>query len=213
VAESEHIIEAAKRLYQKNFLAAADGNISIRINDQQILITPSGKSKAHLQANEMAEITLENEIKKGTPSSERLMHLAIYRKCKKAKAIVHAHPPTAIAWTISHPHLKELPNQSFAEVILAVGSLPIVPYARAGTTAMANVLDPFLPEFRVLILARHGAVAWGETLEEAVNGIERLEHIAETLLRAEMLGNITNLPEEEIEALKKIRNTFGNRTL
>ena len=207
------IVIAAKRLYQRNLLAAADGNISIRITDQRILITPAGKSKALLTPEEMAEISLDNTTLRGNPSSERLMHLAIYKKCPKARAVVHAHPPTAIAWSIARPHLTELPHRSLSELILAVGRLPIVPYARSGTQAMGDVLGPFLPDHRVMILSRHGALAWGETLEEAVNGIERLEHVADILLRAEQLGRITDLPDEEIEALKKMREMHGNRTI
>src|SRR5581483_2454180 len=124
----------------------------------------------------------------------RLMHLEVYRSCPKAKAVVHAHPPTAIAWTIAHPEMKMLPSDCMSELILAVGDLPVVPYARPGTLNMGEVLRPYLPGSRVMILARHGALSWGEDLDEAYNGMERLEHTALILKSAWELGGLTALP-------------------
>src|SRR4051812_39998344 len=97
----KHILEICHRLNQKNMLAAADGNVSLRISDNEILITPSGKNKAHIKLDDIALITLDNKVISGNPSGERLMHLEIYKKCKKAVSVVHAHPPTAIAWSVA----------------------------------------------------------------------------------------------------------------
>ena len=207
------IIEAAKRLHQRNMLASADGNISYRMSDDQILITPAGRAKILIEPEEIAVISLHNEILEGTPSSERLMHLAIYQHCPEAHCVVHAHPPTAIAWTIAKPQLTELPNRSLSELIIAVGKVPIVPYARPGTAAMGDVLLPHLPHCRVMILARHGALAWGGSIDEATNGLERIEHTAEILLKAEQLGGITDLPDEEILFLQQLRAKLGDRIL
>lgn len=207
------MIFSAKRLHQKNMLAAADGNISYRISDNEILMTPAGKAKAFIQVQDIATITLNNKIISGNPSSERLMHLTIFQHCEKAKCVVHAHPPTAIAWTIARPYLTELPNECLSELILATGRVPIASYARPGTQAMGDVLIPFLPECRIIILGRHGALAWGESIEEATNGLERLEHSAEILLRAEQLGGITNLPAEEVAILKNMRQKIGDKII
>ena len=119
------------------------------------------------------------------------MHLAVYRSCPEARAVVHAHPPTAIAWSLARPGLDFLPSDALPEVILAAGSIPFVPYARPGTAAMGEVLAPFLPENRLMVLARHGALAWGGTLEEAHNGMERLEHACQILKAAGELGGAT----------------------
>lgn len=210
---STEIVDICRRLNNKNLLASADGNVSYRISDREILITPTGKNKAHIQADEMAVITLDNEILSGNPSGERLMHLEVYRSCPEAKAIVHAHPPTAIAWSVARPDLKELPAESLSELILAVGRVPFVPYARPGTQDMGDVLRPFLPDCRVMILSRHGALSWGEDLEEAYNGMERLEHVAGILKSAHELGGIHDLPAEEIRILREMRKKLGNRTL
>ena len=206
----EGILEVARRLDEKNLLAACDGNISVR-DGERVLITPSGQPKWKIDS--LAEITLDGEVIAGTPSSEMLMHTFIYRTCSEAQAVIHAHPPHAIAWTIAHPDLKELPKEMLSELIIACGAVPISPYARPGTAAMGEVLRPFLPEHKALILARHGALTWGSSLEEACNGMERIEHTAMTLHLAAQLGPLTSLPEEEVEALYAIRNRVGNKLI
>lgn len=210
---SEQIVAIAQRLHARNMLAAADGNISFRLSDNEILITPSGIAKAFMKPQEMAVITLDNKILVGKPSGERLMHLEIYKNCPKAKAVIHAHPPTAIAWSIARPDLKELPADSLSEVILATGRIPFVPYARPGTLDMGTHLTSFLPKHRALILSRHGAVAWGEDLDEAYRGMERIEHSALILAKAVQLGGLTSLPADEVAVLHQMREELGERLL
>lgn len=210
---ADQILELCRHLHQRQLLAAADGNLSYRLSNQEIIITPAGLNKARLRREDLAWITLEGEILSGKPSSERLMHLEIYRRVPEARAVVHAHPPTAIAWSLARPDLKELPTEALPEVILAAGRIPIVPYARPGTLEMGTHLHPFLPECRLLILARHGAVCWGESLEEAVNGIERLEQVAHILKLADEMGGAIPLPRAEIRALRELRQQLGLRIL
>ncbi|SES90022.1 L-fuculose-phosphate aldolase [Nitrosomonas marina] len=210
---SETIINIARRLHQKNMLAAADGNISCRVSENEILITPSGISKAFMVPEEMALISLDNQTIQGEPSSEKKMHLTVYRQNPLAKAVVHAHPPTAIAWSVARPDLTCLPSHAVSEAILACGDIPFVPYARPGTQAMGDNLKQFLPHYRALILSRHGALSWGETLEEAWMGMERIEHSSEILWKAHALGGLTFLPDEEIAELRALRQRIGNRLL
>lgn len=210
---SQHILEICKRLHAKNLLAAADGNVSFRINENQILITPSGVSKAFMSLHQMAIVNMNNEVLQGNPSSERLMHLEIYRSCPKAKAVIHAHPPTAIAWSIAHPEDKKLPSEYLSEVILATGDIPFAKYARPGTQDMAKVLKPFLPSHRAIILRNHGAVTWGEDLEEAYRGMERIEHSAHILMLAKQIGGMNQLPSEEINFLYELRKKIGETLL
>ncbi len=210
---SAQIIQVCKNLYSKNMLAAADGNISYRVSDNEILITPSGVSKASAKAEDICIIDIDGNVKSGNPSSERLMHLQVYKSCPEAKAVVHAHPPHAIAWTVSHPELTELPATCLSEVILAAGKIPFIPYARPSTQAMGDNLKPFLPDCRLMILARHGALSWGESLEEAAMGMERLEHSAQILYLSESLKELTHLPQDEVNALKEMRKKIGPKTL
>jgi L-fuculose-phosphate aldolase len=207
--KASEIVEICRRLHSRNMLAAADGNISFRISDDQILITPTGISKGFMAPDQIAVINLKGEILSGRPSSERLMHLEIF-KTTKAKAVIHAHPPTAIAWSIAQPQLSKLPSDCLSEVILATGDIPFVPYARPGTEQMAEVLKPFLPKHRALILRNHGAVAWGEDLDEAYRGMERIEHSAQILATAQQLGGLHALPKEEIEYLYELRKKIGD---
>ncbi len=207
------IVESCRRLHERNLLAAADGNISCRLPFNRIAITPSGVNKVKLRVEDMAFMQLSGIVIKGKPSSERLMHLAVYRACPEASCVIHAHPPTAIAWSLARPDLAFLPDESLPEVILAAGRIPIVPYARPGTTAMGEALAKFLPQHRLMILARHGALCWGETIEDAYNGIERLEHVCQILKSAVELGGLSTLPEAEIAALRELRARQGPRIL
>ena len=210
-------IRVGRWLHQKGWLASADGNISFRhvgeSGQDEIWMTPSGVHKGFLNIDQMTLLNLNGDVLKGSPSSERAMHLAVYHNSPKAQAVVHAHPPHAIAWSVARPELKELPAGCLSEVILAVGSIPFVPYARPGTAQMGEVLHGYLPQSRVLILSRHGALSWGEDLQEAYNGMERLEHSAEILKLASELGPLTELPQHEIEYLFRLRSQLGERTL
>lgn len=211
--ESEEIINIAQSLYAKGLLAAADGNISCLVEENKVLITPSGCSKAKLKPEQMTLVGLDGKVYMGKPSSELKMHLAIYNNCPKAKAVVHAHPPIATAWSIANPHLKELPGACLSELILACGSIPFVPFAFPGTEEMGNNLLKFLPKHRVMILARHGGLTWGESLEEAHRGMERLEHTAQVLYYAKNLGGLTELPTEQVIQLKTMRKKIGEISL
>lgn len=208
-----HIVEVCRRLYARQLISAADGNVSLRISDHEIWITPSGKNKGFIAESDLARIDIHNNVHSGKPSGERLMHLEVYRKCPDACAVIHAHPPTAIAWSIAKPDWTELPADCMSEAILAVGQIPIAKYARPGTAQMGEVLRELLPKNRVMILARHGALAWGESLDEAHNGMERLEAVADILLRAHTLGELSRLPQDEIEVLKQMRASLGPQSL
>lgn len=207
------IVRYCSLLHKKNMLAGADGNVSYRISDGEILITPSGVPKAFIEADDIAVIDLANNIIKGRPSGERLMHLEVYRKCPQARAVVHAHPSSAIAWSVAFPDMTELPSECLSEVILAAGRIPIVPYARPGGISMGTNLHPYLPQCRAMILSRHGALCWGESLREAYCGMERIEHSADILMRAKTLGQLTSLPEDEVAALREMRAQMGERLL
>jgi L-fuculose-phosphate aldolase len=209
----EEIREACAHLHARGLLAAADGNISVRLPDDTVLLTPAGVNKARLLPGSLARVALDGRILEGRPSTERSMHLAIYRACPQARVVVHAHPPTAIAWTLARPELTELPTDALPELLLAAGRVPIVPYTRPGTEEMGQALLPFLPAHRLLLMSRHGAVAWGESMEEAINGIERVEHSALILKAAEELGGSTPLPPLELEALRVLKASLGPRLL
>lgn len=207
------ILEIGKHLHQRGLMVSGDGNISYRQPNGEIVMTPAGVNKSRLNRSDLARLDENNRILEGKPSSERLMHLEIYKAVPEAQAVVHAHPPHAIAISLAQPDWKELPVTALPEVILAAGRIPIVPYARPGTLAMGLNLLPYLPEHRLMILARHGAVCWGESLEEAADGIERLEQICTILKLTQDMGGSQPLPESELWALRQLRTEIGPRII
>jgi len=209
----EEIIKTAAMLHDKNMLAACDGNISYRYDDKTILITPTGKPKFLLVEDDIAVIDIDGNAIKGKPSSEMFMHLEVYKMRADVRAVIHAHPPTAVAYSIAHPAAEEIPGKSFSELILAVGKLPIVPFQMPGSLEMGTALHPFIKHHKVMVLARHGALSFGEDLIEAYNGMERLEHSCEILLKAESFGAVTELDEQTIDELHAMRKKIGDKTL
>ena len=207
----KEIISICQRLFEKNLLASCDGNISYK-NEEDIFITPSGVSKNSLKVQDIACIDLNGKTKKGSPSSEKLMHICIYQKIQKARAIVHAHPPYAVSLSLARPEWKHIPF-ALSEVALTLGKIPIAPYARPGTREMGEALIPHLKESRAFILSRHGALTWGESLEEAYLSMERLEHSSQMIYLAESLGGCEELPEKELLELLKIRHSSKNKIL
>ena len=104
--ECKQIVHISRRLHKLGCLAACDGNISLRVAEDSILITPSARPKAFITANEIVQIDLKGYSQNGLPSSEKKMHLSVYHKAPQAKAVIHAHPPAAIAWSIAHPEFR-----------------------------------------------------------------------------------------------------------
>ena len=209
------VIDVARRLHQQGMLAACDGNISVRVGDDRLLVTPAGRSKALLTPEELVEVDLTGRVVggHGRASTELPLHLAVYAAAPAARAVVHAHPPHAIAWTLVHPFDVALPTEALPEVVLATGGIPIAPYAPPGTTALGDAAKTHAARSRVVILARHGALAWGEDLGEAEAGIERLEHAARILHLARQLGPLVPLDAAELARLHAKRAGAGPRVL
>ena len=209
----QEIISTAIMLHQKNMLAACDGNISCRVDDDTIFITPSGKPKFLVTEKDIAVVELGGNVIEGKPSSEMLMHLEVYKMRPDAKAVIHAHPPTAVAYSIAHPEAEEIPAKSFSELILAVGKIPVVPFEMPGSKEMGTALHPYIKVSKVMVLARHGALSFGDDLIEAYNGMERLEHSCEILLKAQSFGAVTELDQDTIDELYAMREKIGDKTL
>ena len=203
--EIQEIIDVCKVLHEKGYLAAADGNISCRLDEDKILITPTQKNKRYLKKHEIALMTMSGDVVSGQPSSEYGLHLSLYERVMNARCVIHAHPPIPIAWTVARPDDRELPIEAISELILGLGKVPIVPYARPGSHELAETVGDACSKAHVAIMARHGIVSWGETLTEALNGIDRVEHAATVLKAAMEIGGITSLPAEEVEALYAMR--------
>ena len=190
-----------KKLYEQNLIAGSDGNISEKKGDQ-IIITPCHVNKSEIKSKDLCLINEKGHNLKGKASSEKHMHLAVYKYQKKAQAIVHAHPPSTIALSLARPQWKSLP-QALPEIVIALGKVPFAPYIRPGTKQLGESLKNFVKSSKALILSHHGAVTWGESLEEAFLIMEHLEHACKILCLSEAMGKTKVLPQKEIKELLK----------
>lgn len=195
------IARVCARLYERGLVAGPDGNVSVRLDDGSILVTPSGMSKVDVRPDDLVVVNIEGGVIAGDrrPSSELPMHLRIYQRRPDVRAVVHAHPPTATGFAVA--------GESFVapvlpEVILQMGTVPLLPYATPGTDAVPDGFEPYLGDHDAFLLANHGATTLGATLELAHQRMESLEHAARILLTARLLGIVNELSEAEVRALR-----------
>jgi L-fuculose-phosphate aldolase len=198
------LARVGRLLDEKGLICATDGNLSLRDTDGSIVITASGAHKGNLRTGELLRLDPEGRILwgAGTPSSETAMHLAIYAARPDVGAVVHAHPPVATAFATTG---TEFDTRIMPETVLAVGPVPLVPYATPGTEDLARALRPHLEGHDAFLLAHHGAVTLGQDLEEALDRMLRLEHTARILLLARLLGGARPLSDEEIRKLRALQ--------
>jgi L-fuculose-phosphate aldolase len=207
----DEIVRIGRLMYEKDWIAACDGNITVRLPDERILATPAGLCKGMLEAQDLILCDLDGKKVAGDrpPTSEMGMHLAIYRMRPDAMAVVHAHPPVATGFAAAG---RELNVGLLPEVIVGLGSVPLAEYGTPGTPALSEGMLPYLGKYEALLLANHGAVAWGETLLQAFFRMEKVEHFARVTLVAELLGGPRALPRAEIASLFAARERYGVRS-
>jgi len=199
------IIEIGKKLWLKGFVAANDGNISVKVMDDKFLTTATGVSKGDLDYKHILLIDGQGNVLEKTdikPSSELKMHLAIYRKRPDVQAVVHAHPPYATAFSVIGEGLSE---PFLSEMVLALGKVPIVPYATPSTEEVPQAILPYLQENNALLLQNHGAITFRRSLMESYYTMETLEHAAKIIFLAKTLGTPIPVPEHKIADLLKIK--------
>lgn len=193
------IADVGRRLYEKGLVAATDGNISALAGDGTVLITPGGVSKGSFAREDVCVIDARGACISGDgPSSEYKLHLAAYRARPDIRACVHAHPPTATAFAVAGVELNAL---ALPEAVLALGRVGIAPYAAAASSELAEGAARMLVRSNAVLLANHGAVVVGTSLEEAYRNMELLEHCARIMLYARLLGGERELPKSELERL------------
>ena len=197
------IVRVCRRLYERGLIAGPDGNVSVRLGADRIVVTPSGLSKVDVTEGALVEVGLDGRPLggPGRASSELRMHLAIYRARPDALAVVHAHPPTATGFGVAG---ETIPERVLPEVICQMGAVALVPYATPGTDAAAAVFAPFLAGHDAFLMANHGATTLGPTLEAAHQRMESLEHAARIVLAARLLGKVTPLTDAQLAELHRI---------
>ena len=191
---------AGRRLVEADLLGAAEGNLSARLPGGTFLVTPSGVSKAALQPGQLIEVDAGGRVVGGSgrPTTELPMHLAAYAARPDAMALVHAHPVTAVAFTIAG---AAWPGDLVPEAAVTLGPVAIAPFAIPGTAEVPASLAPFLAGHDVLLLSRHGALCLGATVDEAVGRMETLERVARMALVARALGRCEPLPPATVDAV------------
>ncbi len=201
------IVEVGKLLYDRGHVVAFDGNVSIRLDANTVLATPTMTSKGRMTEEGLALTDLDGKaLNQNKASSELAMHLLIYRMRPDIHAVCHAHSPHATAFSAAG---LAIDKPILSEVILTLGCVPLTEYGTPSTDELTEAMKPFVPHHNALLMANHGAVAYGEHLWQAFDRLETLEHTAKIAILAKALGGANDLPKEAIGKLIEIREKAG----
>ena len=204
------IVEIGRRMYTKNFVAANDGNISCKVAEDIIWTTPTGVSKGFMCEDEMVKMRTDGTVlSQGAsgPSSEVKMHLRIYQENPEAMGVCHAHPPISTSFAIAGIGLDQA---IYPEALVNLGTVPCVHYEAPGSQGIPDSIAPFARDYNALLLANHGAVAWGKSLMEAWYRLESTEHYAMVIMyTSNIIGKANVLSCEQVNELIEIRNKLG----
>jgi len=205
----QKIVEIGRRIYERGFVAAYDGNISARLDDGNIVTTPTMCSKGRMTEDMLVLVDINGQKLRRDerrPSSEFSMHKEIYQLRSDAHAVVHAHPPFGTGFAVANVALDK---PLLSEIILTLGCVPLAAYGTPSTPELSDALKPFIPHHDALLLANHGAVTYGSDLEMAYGHMETLEHFAKINLIARIVGRPRELPAAAIEKLLDVRERSG----
>lgn len=198
------IVHFGKILYERGFIAATDGNISVRLDEDRILITPTCMCKGRMHPDDLVIVDRHGRKLEGerNVSSEVQMHLLVYNMRPDVQAIVHSHPPTATGFAAAGIALDQ---PLVSEVVLTLGEIPLAPYGCPGTQALSDALRPLVPDHDAILMANHGVVTYADDLNRAFMHMETVEHFAKITLVARTLGQQQTLDAEEVRKLNAIR--------
>ncbi len=206
----EQIIDIGKRMFDKGFVAANDGNISCKISPDEILTTPTGVSKGFMTPEMIIKMNINGEsgeYGKYKPSSEVKMHLRVYQENPSVMAVTHAHPPIATSFAIAGIGL-DLPI--ITEALMALGSVPVAKYATPGTEEVPDSVAPFCRDYNAVLMANHGALTWGDSLMQAYYRLESVEYYAMiTMYTENIIGKYNCLSCDQVKPLMEIRKKLG----
>jgi L-fuculose-phosphate aldolase len=206
---AREIVRCCRRLWEAGLIAGADGNVSVKLGPDRLLVTPTGVPKSDLRGEDLVEVDLGGRRRRGCrdATTELDLHLRVYRRREDCGAVVHAHPPTATGFAVAG---QGLPGDVLPEIVLLMGEVPCVPYAATGTPALGDAVEPYLSRHVALLLANHGALTWGRDLTQARIRMESLEHGARILLAARALGAVNRLTRDQIVVLERMRGNSSH---
>lgn len=198
------LVEVCHLLASQRFTSATGGNVSVKLPDGTFWVTPSSLHKARVQVEDLVRVTADGTVVEGSrkPSSETLVHLAMYKALPQIGAVVHAHPPAATGFAQA---CRPIDTSCSSEAYVILGpQVPLIPYDRPSTQILADRVGEALhPRQRAYLLANHGVVTWGKDMWEAYDMLDTLEVFAQSLLNATTLGGGIALPQEELDWLEK----------
>jgi L-fuculose-phosphate aldolase len=199
----EKVVRVFQLIAEQDLASSSDGNITVRLDEERLLVTPSGAYKRWMQPADLLVTDLDGCVLQGRssmfPTSELLMHLEVYHQRPETQACIHAHPPFATALTVTG---QPFPIDLIPEVLGALGEVPIAPYAKPGTPELALSIREPIKTHKSLLLSHHGSLNIGQSLEEALIALERLEHASKVYAYARILGEPTPIPVEELAKLR-----------
>lgn len=204
----QDMCDIGRRIYNRQFAAANDGNITVRVGENEVLCTPTLHCKGFLKPDDISLVDMNGKQLSGRKkrSSEALLHLEIYRQREDIKSVVHCHPPHATAFAIAR---EPIPQCILPEVEVFLGDVPITKYETPGGQSFADTIIPFVKKTNVMILANHGTVSYGETVEQAYWWTEILDSYCRMLMLARQLGHVAYLSEGKSRELLDLKDKWG----
>ena len=206
----KQICEIGKRIYNKGMVASNDGNISVKISDNEFLCTPTGVSKGFMTPEYICKVDANGNVIQANPgfkpSSEIKMHMRVYRERPDVKSVVHAHPMYATSFAIAGIPLTE---PIMPEAVIALGCVPIAEYGTPSTEEIPDAVSKYVQHFDAVLLANHGALTFSDSLLNAYHKMESVEFYAQLLYQAKMLGGAQPLSDSQVQRLYEIRRAFG----
>ena len=206
----EQICDVCHKMWQLGWVAANDGNVSVKLDDGTFLATPTGISKSFITPERLVRIDANGEVLEGQegakPSSEIKMHLRCYQEREDVRAVVHAHPPTATGFAVAH---LDMDRYTMIETVIAIGSIPVTPYGTPSTYEVPDAIAPYLKEHDVMLLENHGALTVGTDLINAYYRMETLELYDKISLTAHLLGGEKEISKENVNRLIGMRKGYG----
>ena len=201
------ICEVGDKMYSKGFVAANDGNISVRINEDTIIVTPTGVSKGGMKESSMVRMKLDGTvIGPNKPSSEVKMHIRVYQLNPAVKSVVHAHPPASTAFAIARIPLN---RAVMSEAILTLGVVPVAQYALPGTNEVPDSIEPFVHTHNAVLLANHGLITWGDDITQAMYRMESAEQYCRIMIYLRQIGEPQEFSCSQVKDLVSIRERLG----
>src|SRR6187431_3611393 len=201
------IVNIGRLLYERSYVVSSDGNVSVRLDDGRIVATPTMMCKGRMNEDSLAVTDATGKaLGDRKPSSELAMHLLVYRERPEINAVCHAHPPNGTAFAVAGLAIDQ---PILSEVILTLGCVPLAAYGTPSTEELTQEMQPLVKHHNALLMANHGAVAYGADLWQAWDRLETLEHTAKIAILSRVLGGSKNLPADAIEKLINVREKAG----